>query len=282
MVEQTVVKAGTVFPFKLEDLKSWIVHRKDGTVTRFTLVQSTVQKGDTVQRQTTHYQSDTSAQTSARVTSGYGSFCTHKPGDTPSAVFVKPNGDEIRLQVASVAGARATKNAFDVVVDCGDIFEPWQFRSGGLLAGDDELVKTLGQYCTTASGAKLLKIDWEDRAAPKVEPEFWVKLNEQIKGDVMTACIGGHGRSGSSFVCLTLVNAPDYDALDAIVHLRAVHCPRAIESVVQHEYIDKVAEYLGRKANAKEAHAIHDYKAVFKASTKPTAVATRKRLGWDQ
>ena len=98
----------------------------------------------------------------------------------------------------------------------------------------------------------------------------------------MTACVGGHGRSGTSFVCLLLNNAPDYDALDAIVHVRAVHCPRAIESIFQHEYIDDVATFLGREANAKKASSINDYKAAFWASEKPTAVATRKALGWEK
>jgi hypothetical protein len=281
--QNTQTQVGGVFPFKLEDLKSWTVHRKDGTVTKFMLVQSTVQtQGQTaVQKQT--FANTQEQHVQARVTNNYGSYCSHKPNvlEEPYAQFTRPDGSQLNLWVASVAGARATKDNFDYMLDFGDIFEPWQIGNG-MLEGDKELIQKLSPYTEDKHVTRLLKIDWDDRKAPKVEPEFWVELNKYIKGDVTTACIGGHGRSGSGFVCLLMVNAPDYDALDAIIHLRAVHCPRAIESQEQHAYIDKVAVWLDRKGNSAGAQTITDYKEAFKASTKPTAIATRVRLGWDK
>jgi hypothetical protein len=301
-MEATVIDGkttGGVFPFKLDDLKAWIVHRKDGTVTKFTLVQSVSQRSDTgsagagtgmgggqrqhvsVYRGNDPYR-DGSGQMQARLTTGFAGFCTHLPdvSGLPEAQFTRADGTELQLWVASVVGARGTKQDFDFVVDCGDIFEPWQM--GGMLEGDVDLTSALSKYVEADRGPRLLKVDWDDRQAPKVSPEFWMELNRRVSGRVMTACIGGHGRSGTSFVCLLLANAPDYDALDAIVHLRAVHCPRAIESQVQHDYIDRVAAEFGRTANAKQAHTVTDYKAAFKASDRPTAVRTRKLLGWDK
>ena len=154
----------------------------------------------------------------------------------------------------------------------------WDAERGEILSGDVNLTQTLRPYRAPRFFSRVLKIDWEDRAAPDVLPEFWVELNKRLVGDVMTCCQGGHGRSGTALVCLLLVNAPDYDARDAIVHLRASHCPRAIESAVQHDYIDDVAKFLGREPNALAVREITDYKAAFATSEKATAVRFRELL----
>ena len=274
-----------VFPYKLEDLKAWIIRRKDGSVARFALVTAAQVAADATastsvrsmgQGYTSMYGPNS---TSGRVTSSFGDYCSHKPGEIAAAVFPRAGADPLRLWVASMQGARATRDTFDFVVDCGDIFTEWHMP-GKVLSGDPELSQLLQPWIVKQESARILKIDWDDRQAPTVEPEFWTQLNKTLSGDVMTCCVGGHGRSGTSFVCLLLNNAPDYDALDAIVHLRAVHCTRAIESVSQHEYINEVAKHLGREANAKLSHDIKDYKAAFTASQKPTAIKTKKRLEW--
>lgn len=277
-VEQGKLMTG--FPFKLEDLKSWTIRRTDGTVTKFVLSHEIIDftKSTTQTKQITTQQSTTQS----RVTSSYGDFCAHKPDLTkPEAVFNREEGP-LRLWVANMAGAKATKDDFEFVIDAGDILSLYGGYYGHqkMLEGDSELCETLREYIVAYPKTRLLKIDWNDRAAPDVIPQFWTELNKQIYGDVMTCCVGGHGRSGTTFVCLLLNNAPDYDALDALIHVRAVHCPRAIESIVQHEYINDVAGYLEREQNAKKAAAIVDYKGAFMASKKPTAIATRKMLGW--
>ena len=260
------------FPFKLEDLKSWSLKRVDGTVTKFVLTQSAITNSST------HVESHTATKAA---TGSYSDYCHHKPTDIPIVQFVRSKelGD-IKLHIGNMGGAKATKDTFDFVVDCGDIFSSWASKDDEILSGDQELAASLSQYTVPTSSTRILKIDWSDRQSPNVIPEFWVELNKLICGDVMTCCVGGHGRSGTSFVCLLLVNAPDYDALDAITHIRAVHCPRAIESESQHDYINDVAKFLGRKANAKDASTITDYKGAFMVSKKPTTIATRKMLGW--
>lgn len=265
----------TQFPFKLDDLQSWTLKRVDGTITKFVLTQYEQGK-----KAITGQVLGNTSTSSARTTTSLGAYCSHVPTQIPIVEFdssTRPEG-LLRLWIAGMSGAKTTKDTFDFVIDGGDVISIWGSTHGAILTGDDILASSLASYVTKAAQTRVLKIDWDDRQAPPVSPEFWVELNKQLFGDVMTCCVGGHGRSGSAFVCLLLVNAPDYNAKDAIIHLRAVHCPRAIESVVQWEYIDKVAAYLGREANAKEAMAITNYADAFAKSNKPTAVATRKML----
>ena len=259
------------FPFKIEDLVSWTVRRTDGSVTQFSLTTVEVSKSTTEASHAASYSHIKKESLSA--------YCCHVPKD-PSfdiAADVRPGvAAPLSLYVGGIS-SKQVKDQFDFIVDGGDIFNAWDVGSK-ILEGDAELVSLLDKHVVQSSGPRILKIDWTDRQAPALEPAFWPQLNEQLYGDVLVCCQGGHGRSGTSFVCLLLCNAPDYDALDAIIHLRAIHCPRAIESVVQHEYINRVAEYLGRKPNAFELADVHDYKTAFDKISKPTAELTRKAL----
>lgn len=272
------MSAVSTFPFKLDDLVSWTVRRTDGAVTKFSLTTIEVSKAS---EPTKSVGSAVSSGTKAGW--GLASYCSHVPKAKDLPVFYLDAADRttktpLALYVGSV-GSKAVKDSFDFVVDCGNVLTTWDLPDR-TLEGDGELVKALSSHIVDVPSVRVLKVDWFDRAAPTLDPAFWPALNTHLHGDVMTCCQGGHGRSGTSFVCLLLCNAPDYDALDAIIHLRAVHCARAIESQVQHEYINAVAEHLGRKANAKELGDVHDYKGAFMAMTKPTAMATKKMLGW--
>ena len=264
------------FPFKLEDLKSWTIKRTDGTVTKFVLTTTPLEapsnKGPAKAETNTHY-------TNRSYYNGLSDYCKHTPGNEPIVTFHRDSPlHDVSFWIGNMGGARATEDAFNFVVDCGDILN--RFHKTGTLSCDHELEEALDQFVTKPPATRVLKIDWDDRQAPPVLPQFWEELNKLLYGDVMTCCVGGHGRSGTAFVCLLLANAPDYDALDAIVHCRAVHCPRAIESKLQHDYIDEVAKYFKREANASLASKITDYKAAFKASIKPTAIRTRLELKW--
>ena len=277
-----------VFPFQLQDLVSWTVRRTDGSVSRFTLADSArealapTKKGGTKIGGGPVEAAACYTDYTGRVQQTHlQEYCDHIPKD-PIVEF-DDTGEgarfaPLRLYVGDMFGAKKTKDDFDFVIDGGDVISLYGNKSAAVLEGDQELVMALRNHTIYVPDTRVLKIDWADRKAPDVLPEFWVELNKLLYGDVMTCCQGGHGRSGTSFVCLLLVNAPDYDAKDAITHLRAVHCPRAIESVVQHDYINDVAKSLGRKANAHEVGAIKDYKVAFSASTKPTAVRFRESL----
>ena len=280
MQPQIQAKINMGFPFKLEDLRSWTLKRSDGTVTKFVLSNENISTYNSTGTNTGHQQQFQQT-TQTRVTTSYGDFCKHTPNsDVPSAVFERPEGT-LKLWVANMSGARATKDNFDFVIDAGDILSLYGYNNK-LLEGDSELVQALLPFAAEYLKTRILKIDWNDRQAPDVIPQFWSELNKIVYGDVMTCCVGGHGRSGTTFTCLLLNNAPDYDALDAVIHLRADHSPRAIESIIQHDYINDVARYLGREENAKKAGQITDYRGAFMASKKPTAISTRKYLGWDK
>lgn len=263
----------SVFPFKLEDLKAWTIKRTDGTVTKFVLSTAALQSSVVDTKQIAQ---STQGETIYR---GVRAWCGHTPTSVPLVTFHREEGD-LSLWVANMGGARTTKDAFNFVIDCGDVLDKYS-RKVPILLGDEELAQALEQYTECAAETRVLKIDWDDRQAPPVSPQFWAELNKLINGDVMTCCIGGHGRSGTAFVCLLLANALDYDASDAIVHTRAVHCLRAIESTVQHSYIDEVANYFGREGNSEKASKIADYKGAFRASTKSTAVRTKDELKWN-
>ena len=256
-----------VFPFKLEDLVSWTVRRTDGSVSRFTLT-------DSARETASHGKTKIGGGPVSEITSSYmertqprlSEFCQHTPKDPIAEFDDKGEGARfapLRLYVGDMGGARKEKDNFDFVIDGGDVISLYGSQASSVLEGDSELVLALKSLTVFVPATRVLKLAWLDRAAPDVLPMFWVELNKHLYGDVMTCCQGGHGRSGTSFVCLLMVNAPDYDAKDAITHLRAVHCPRAIESVVQHDYINDVARFLGRKENAHEVKTIKDYKVEF-------------------
>lgn len=259
-----------VFPFTLADLAFWVIKRKDGTTAKFVIGETKGGSSSVASTAANYTGGGTHLPEIATKSTSLSEYCHHTP-TTPSFV-----GGDVALYVADSWGIRSMKNEFDIVIDCGDVFKVGE--QTGILAGDRELTDALSSFSTRAKPTRFFQIDWDDRRAPDLEPEFWTRLSKLIRGDVAMNCQGGHGRSGTSFVCLLLNYAPEYTALDAITHLRAVHCPRAIESKLQHDYINTVAKYLGREANALEAEKVKDFKAAFQASKKKTALATKKML----
>lgn len=248
-----------LFPFTLNELDSWIVKRKDGTVVKYIL--------DTDDRDRVRALVDVDRQLPARTatatTAGYVSagtvsaYCHHNPKDEPA--WEDPNG-KFSLHPADEYGVKTDKHKFDMVLDAGSVIAA--FMPAKTLYGDPEICGALSKYDTSETAPRIVRFDWLDRQAPDLEPAFWPALIPYLKGRVIVNCQGGHGRTGTIMVCLMMVQT-DYSALDAITHLRAVHCPRAIESVVQHQYINQVAAYLGREANALDDDKVKNFKQRF-------------------
>jgi hypothetical protein len=270
-----------LFPYSLEDLRYWIVKRRSGEIVKYTLSD---ESGIPGLPNGGRKESTSSSSSSQKWTSGYSSYsewCKHDPGNVPTFEFKKKGDyDSMRLFIADAAGIRAHKEEFDFVIDCGDVLaDLYATRGRSLLLGDKELTDKLGSYSLTGiEGPRVLKIAWLDRKAPLLHPSFWVELAKLLKGDVVTNCQGGHGRSGTTMVCLMMVLNPEYGAADAITHLRAIHCARAIESHEQHEYIDEVADYLGREADAKKVSSITNFKEAFLAMKHESAKPYQARL----
>lgn len=243
------------FPFALDDLQYWVVKRKDGMVVKYRVVGANEGPASLV------HTSGTPVHAPINHTTSLGAWCYHDPSAEP--IFV---ADKFDLYIADAPGVRAHKDEFDFVIDCGDVLPLSYVRNNLTVAldGDEDMVRTLTKYSTIEKAhPKCLKIDWDDRAAPPLKFEFWGALAKKLSGTVLTNCQGGHGRSGTSLVCLMMVMNPEYSPADAIIHLRAMHCPRAIESVMQHNYIGEFGKWLGRENDIDRVKGIKDFKEAF-------------------
>lgn len=253
------------FPFNLSDIEAWVIKRKDGSIVRYVLEDFDIPGKHVTKPGPTPY-----------VNHGWSrdyslsGFCIHTPTPEKPIFTYRGFANPVNLCVGDNSGAKIAKGKFDFVIDGGNVIYPYE--SSRILRGDEEVVTLLAKHTLPemANKPRIVHLEWADRQAPPVHPQFWVDLSQMLYGDVMTSCQGGHGRSGSAAVIL-MMNWTDYSALEAIIHLRAVHCPRAIESTVQHDYINWVARYLGREANAHDAEKITDYKAAFLKLTSPFA-----------
>jgi protein-tyrosine phosphatase len=270
-----------VFPFDLNDIKSWTIRRKDGIVTRYTIVA----KDATVSSKapTIKYAPKWSGG------GGFSAWCNHTPDTANPPIF---SDGKVNLYIADCTGARKTSHMFDVCIDGGGVLTVPGEYDLPTLYGDPGLVKTLNPHAYRSAEKvdekkeKILKIRWADRCPPPVAPSFWPALNDYLhelavkKGEplnVLTICQGGHGRSGSALTLLMMCMT-DYSALDALTHLRALHCARAIESKDQHIYLNAVAAYLKRPQNALEAEQVKSFKDRFLTLTGPVPDAYRERV----
>lgn len=275
------------FPYDLADIAYWIVKRKDGTSVKYSLKSVAEAAGKTIK----------SANTSGSIWSsgGWSTYhgCDHEPHPAVDPAVFTASG--IGLWIADAPGARKSYTEFDVCID-----------GGGVLPGDEELPKLYGdaQFRAKLIGhvissgkdlpvnPKIIKLRWYDREAPPVWPSFWPALAEELKLmakskakthpedpllRVLTICVGGHGRSGTALTSLMMCLS-DYSALEALTHIRAVHCSRAIESKVQHIYLNGVAEALHRDADALEAEKISSFKEAFIASKSITSAPYIERV----
>lgn len=276
MTEQLLLtqpQAAAPFPFTIDDLDCWVIEKADGTIVKF--------KMPSYPR--TYAVGAGSPATPHSPSQSLGAYCQHYPAKLP---IFEVQG--LALHIGDASGTRRDKGDFDLVIDGGDVLvlpKPWSPEV--ILEGDDELCELLVQHVRVDEakapvGPRVLQIDWWDRRAPRLHPQFWLDLAEQLVKDprttkVLTCCQGGHGRSGTALTALMMC-LTDYSPLDAVTHLRAVHCPRAIESVEQHQYLNAIGAYLGRPENALESQTVADFKARFLTLTNPISAPYQARL----
>jgi hypothetical protein len=282
------------FPFQLQDIKSWIIRKKDGSIIRYNFItQDDLNKtNERINKHTVHH-GPTAWNGFAggrggtyKGTSSYSAWCEHKPTAGVMPIFQK---DGISLYIASASGARAVYNQFDVAIDGGNALTVPGEHDLPILYGAPELSTRLAKHIVSVKSTsqytepcKILKIRWNDRCAPPLQPSFWPALLEQLKAlqakkekaiessgsddptdlRVLTICQGGHGRSGSALAALIMC-LTDYTPLDALTHVRALHCARAIESKEQHSYLNLLGTYLKREADAMDAEEVKSFKDRF-------------------
>lgn len=261
-----------MFPFNIDDLAYFVIRRKDGLTIRYNIV-----KGSNI---TSLVKANTDSATpisNGYIKKSYSEWCHHNPAEEP--LF---SGENIDLYIADSSGFRQHYKEFDIAIDCGSILNAYQIYGSkpNLFEGDKDLKEGMDEYVIPYATLepKVLKIDWDDRRAPRLKPEFWTELVSRLSGTAVIACQGGHGRSGTGAVCMMMVLNPEYTPADAIIHLRAVHCARAIESKEQHDYIGMVGEYLGRENDTARIGQVNSFKDAFFALTYKSAKPYQDRL----
>lgn len=269
------------FPFTLDELAFWVIKRRDGVFVKYVLTDNAADVGQPVKK--SYFPVQPSAGTGYY--SSLGDWCHHDPTALP--VFSAPGID---LFIADAPGCRSHWTEFDYVIDAGDVLTLYAATKRTLM-GDPELVKVLAPHAldqpsdpAATTKTKVLKVDWYDRKAPKLAVTFWDELLKAVRAPadspntrLLCVCQGGHGRSGTSLVALMMC-LTDYSPLDAITHLRAIHCPRAIESKEQHAYLNELAIYLNREPNALDAESVKSFKDRFLSLTSETSRPYRERL----
>lgn len=288
------------FPFDLSDIKGWVIKHKDGSIIRYNLIQ----REDQDKLQTTRRAPVVRYPSVGTVSRAYSfsDWCSHEPWPSgadgkPTALPIFSNG-RIALYIADAPGARKVHSEYDVCIDGGNVLDVPGEHDLKILYGDPKLSSKLDKFVTrdkskTVTGeekTRILKIRWADRCPPPVNPGFWPALYRELdsiyeaksKTDgsplkVLTICQGGHGRSGSALVALMMCMT-DYSPLDALTHIRALHCARAIESKDQHIYLNLVGRELGREENALEAEQVKSFKDRFLTLTSKWATPYHDRI----
>lgn len=266
------------FPFNLSDLRYFIIRRKDGLTIKYNIVDPAIIVNG----------AGTALAKAGSVTTHYGGgysiakWCHHNPAEHP--LF---STEKLDLYIADCQGFKAHYREFTYALDCGDVLTMYQVNSGlntVMFEGDKVLAKKLDRYVMReklVGEPRILQIDWDDRKAPKLMADFWPAIVKEMEGTALIACQGGHGRSGTGAVCMMMVMNPEYSPADAIIHLRAMHCARAIESKEQHEYIGRVGEALGRVNDIERIGKVNSFKEEFLKLTCPSAAPYQEQLEAD-
>ena len=108
-----------------------------------------------------------------------------------------------------------------------------------------------GQFVGKADAPPpIIALDFPDFGIPKVGPEFWYALAQDILDkrlrSVSTQCAGGHGRTGVQLCILydllnTHATGKPYDNVgDLILMIRDLYCSHIVETTAQQQYIADV------------------------------------------
>lgn len=103
------------------------------------------------------------------------------------------------------------------------------------------------QLTRWATSIKSINIDWPDFDTPTMPRAFWTDLvgylsqaalDRQTPLNVVTACLGGHGRTGTALsIMLGLLNVRY-----PIDFVRGVYCVKAVETIEQELYVENILQ----------------------------------------
>lgn len=104
---------------------------------------------------------------------------------------------------------------------------------------------------------RVLSLAWDDGAGPPVDYSFWAAAWKLAQGEaamlrctaerpyhIVCSCLGGHGRTGAAMAAL-LVAGCGNKAEQAILFVRDIYCPDAVETEAQVSYLHALAESEG-------------------------------------
>ena len=85
-----------------------------------------------------------------------------------------------------------------------------------------------------------IAIEWRDMSLPNLSRTTWLSIVSEIRRlnkDVIVACVGGHGRTGTT---LAILAGLMLDIDDPISFIRSSYCNKAVETKKQSEYVCKI------------------------------------------
>ena len=102
---------------------------------------------------------------------------------------------------------------------------------------------------------KEIMVAWPDFGVPSVKPTFWLALHKYIRSqgwvNVCAHCVGGHGRTGTALVSLSMV-LDGKGLAEAVNMVRSVYCKDAVETPDQIEYLCGLYTELSGVVNIKD------------------------------
>ena len=178
---------------------------------------------------------------------GYTNQCNHKPQRIFAHNPTKPgDGWEVYVGTKSAVIPEIAEMDFDIILNCAD--------SGSVLP-EHKIPLSFGKKYEKLK-AKEVEFDWPDYGVPMIKPEFWGELMQYIKdkkSKVLIFCMGGHGRTGTCISALMIANG--WKPRDAEKWIREHYCSKAVESVSQEAYLNKLGEFYGKEESEKSKKA---------------------------
>lgn len=172
--------------------------------------------------------------------------CTH---DGTKMLF-KINDSEI--YATTVFQARRMKDAALVLQCTEDMFSHGEDDGFSL----PKKYENLREHLVIQKHPPTIILPWADYSLPPVFMSFWPALVDSLpKGKVIVACVGSHGRTGTTLAAL-LITHKHMTAEDAIAYVRTVHCDSAIESKQQEGYLHALARMQGIEDGTEETASV--------------------------
>ena len=159
---------------------------------------------------------------------------------------------------ASSGFAREASYLCDMAIDVGahitDSNSTNPFVQVRGVCSEQEKQTILALNAQTISLPPIVKLDWPDMGIPPAGLAFWRALINILppQGKVVVACMGSHGRTGTTLAALLIVSQ-GMIAREAIDYVRRQHCKKAIESLAQEKYLQSLSDAMVRDKGREQA-----------------------------